>query len=225
MADFGQRTHLQSRRRRGRSVTPCWITPKYPIISGPWTVPVSPGPSQSSPPVRLVLHISRLVYTARARTPKGIPRVELAYAEHLGTIEPRKNHKRILELWLELHCKLGPSMPRLLVVGERGWKSRDVIDLLESAASQGVVQEYGRLSDAAVAGLLKGARALLHPSLTEALRDSPRRSPNVGHPRPLPQHPRLPRGRGRHPGLSRSDRQFGVARRRAGLCPAPVCEA
>ena len=49
----------------------------------------------------------------------------------LGTIEPRKNHKLILELWLELHGDLGPSTPHLLVIGERGWKSGDVIDLLE----------------------------------------------------------------------------------------------
>lgn len=90
------------------------------------------------------------------------------YFVMLGTIEPRKNHKQILRVWFELHRELGPSTPRLLVVGERGWKSRDVIDLLEqSEASHGFVQECGRLSDAAVAGLLKGARALLLPSLAE----------------------------------------------------------
>lgn len=89
------------------------------------------------------------------------------YFVMLGTIEPRKNHRLILELWLDLHEELGASTPRLLVVGERGWKSREVIDLLESNTSHGFVTECGRLSDAAVAGLLKGARALLLPSFAE----------------------------------------------------------
>ncbi|WP_296319001.1 glycosyltransferase family 1 protein [Reyranella sp.] len=367
MPDFGQRTDTRSYRTRRRGATPRWITPEYPINSGPWTVPVSPDPPQSSPPARLILDISRLVYAAWSRTPKGIPRVELAYAEHflasqpdrlhftvldafgrlrivnnrpaaaftraiaryweggttsitahwrvalrafwihivlmmrpwgdieqlvtaqrgrvhyiipsqlhleraslirklknagdlklvvfvhdilpsllpdyfteedaelyhrrmenaarladiilvnsettsdsfrtrfgdelgsripvvaplgvalhrcagpaaavlpqqpyfvmLGTIEPRKNHKLILDVWLELHRELGPSTPRLLVVGERGWKSRDAIDLLErNGALHGFVEECGRLPDATVAGLLKDACALLLPSFAE----------------------------------------------------------
>lgn len=89
------------------------------------------------------------------------------YFVMLGTIEPRKNHKLILELWLELHGELRASTPHLLVIGERGWRSPDVIDLLERSTPHGFVQECGRLSDAAIAGLLKGARALLLPSFAE----------------------------------------------------------
>ena len=58
-------------------------------------------------------------------------------------------------------------MTHLLVIGERGWKSRDVIDLLERGIPQDHVTECGRLSDAAVAGLLKGARALPLSSFAE----------------------------------------------------------
>ncbi len=90
------------------------------------------------------------------------------YFVMLGTIEPRKNHKLILDLWLELHNKLGPSTPRLLVIGERGWKNREIIERLERIARlQGHVRECGRLPDAEVVGLLKGACALLLPSLAE----------------------------------------------------------
>ncbi|KAF0097019.1 MAG: group 1 glycosyl transferase [Rhodospirillaceae bacterium] len=85
----------------------------------------------------------------------------------LGTIETRKNHKLILELWRELQADLGASAPRLLVIGEYGWKGEDVIALLERSTPHGIVKVYGRLSDAAIAGLLKGARSLLLPSFAE----------------------------------------------------------
>lgn len=42
-----------------------------------------------------------------------------------------------------------------------------MIDRLERSTPHGFVQECGRLSDAATAGLLKGARALLLPSFAE----------------------------------------------------------
>ena len=90
------------------------------------------------------------------------------YFVMLGTIEPRKNHRLILDLWRDLYGELGLAAPRLLVVGQRGWKNQDVIELLErSAPPHGLVEERGRLPDAAVADLLKGARALLLPSFGE----------------------------------------------------------
>jgi glycosyltransferase involved in cell wall biosynthesis len=85
-----------------------------------------------------------------------------------GAIEPRKNHRLILDVWQELRRQLGPSLPHLLVIGERGWKSDDVIGQLEENGHfHGHVRECGRMSDAAVAGMLRGARALLLPSLAE----------------------------------------------------------
>ncbi len=94
--------------------------------------------------------------------------VEPSYFVMLGTIEPRKNHRLILDLWLELRRTFGLSTPSLLVIGERGWKIDDIVKALEeSARQQGPVRECGRLPDAAVAGILKGARALLLPSLAE----------------------------------------------------------
>ena len=90
------------------------------------------------------------------------------YFVMLGTIEPRKNHRLIHDVWQELRRQLGPSLPHLLVIGERGWKSDDVIRQLEEHGHfHGHVRECGRMSDAAVAGMLRGARALLLPSLAE----------------------------------------------------------
>ena len=90
------------------------------------------------------------------------------YFVMLGTIEPRKNHKLILDLWSALYSERRTAAPRLFVVGERGWKNRGVIQMLERCAPpHGLVEECGRLPDEAVTGLLKQARALLVPSLAE----------------------------------------------------------
>lgn len=90
------------------------------------------------------------------------------YFVMLGTIEPRKNHRLMLDIWLKLHRELGSATPRLLVIGERGWKNDDVVQRLrEDARRRGHVRECGRLPDATVTDLLKQATALLLPSLAE----------------------------------------------------------
>jgi glycosyltransferase involved in cell wall biosynthesis len=82
----------------------------------------------------------------------------------LGTIEPRKNHLLLLNLWR----RFGPDAPRLIVVGARGWKNENVIDLLErSEALRGKVEERNLVTDDELARLLAGARALLLPSFIE----------------------------------------------------------
>lgn len=86
----------------------------------------------------------------------------------VGTIEPRKNHLLLLNLWRQMAASLGPDAPRLVVVGRRGWENENVLDMLERcAAIDGVVRETGALPDTEVAALLRGARALLFPSFAE----------------------------------------------------------
>jgi glycosyltransferase involved in cell wall biosynthesis len=85
----------------------------------------------------------------------------------LGTIEPRKNHLLLLNLWTRLASSVA-SPPRLIVIGHRGWENEQVVDMLErSRRLRGVVEEHNGLSDAQVGALLCGARALLLPSFAE----------------------------------------------------------
>lgn len=86
----------------------------------------------------------------------------------LGTIEPRKNHLLLLNLWRQFAATHGAAAPRLVVVGRRGWENENVLDMLERcAALDGLVREAGTLPDREVASLLRGARALLFPSFAE----------------------------------------------------------
>jgi glycosyltransferase involved in cell wall biosynthesis len=83
------------------------------------------------------------------------------YFVALGTIEPRKNHRLLLDVW----DSFGPDRPTLFICGSRGWLNADVFARLD-ARPPGIVELPG-LSDGAVAALLSGARALLFPSLAE----------------------------------------------------------
>lgn len=86
----------------------------------------------------------------------------------LGTIEARKNHMLLLNVWSELIAELGDETPRLLIIGQRGWEADQVFDRLDHDSSlKGRVVEFDRSSDEELAGHLSSARALLFPSFAE----------------------------------------------------------
>ncbi len=120
---------------------------------------------QSAPPPLLVapLGIDRPVPAPPRDTDAAAP-----YFVAVGTIEPRKNHLLLLHLWREFAAKWGPTAPRLVLVGRRGWENENVLDLLERCTLlRGLVEEAGSLPDPEVATLLAGSRALLFPSFAE----------------------------------------------------------
>ena len=100
--------------------------------------------------------------------PAGLAPLDSPYFVCVGTIEARKNHLLLLNLWRQLAEQLGDASPRLVLVGQRGWETESAIDMLERCpAMRGIVLERNNLPDGEMAGLLKGARALLLPSFAE----------------------------------------------------------
>ena len=86
----------------------------------------------------------------------------------IGTIEARKNHLLLLNLWRQLAEELGAAAPRLVLIGQRGWETESAIDMLERCpALRGVVFEHANVPDDEAALLVRGARALLLPSFAE----------------------------------------------------------
>ena len=86
----------------------------------------------------------------------------------LGTIEGRKNHILLLEVWRRLVADLGSEAPVLLVIGQRGWEAREVLGLLDNGDEwKGGVKEIARAGDEELASWISGARALLMPSFAE----------------------------------------------------------
>lgn len=97
-----------------------------------------------------------------ADLPDGLPPKQ-PYFVTVGTIEPRKNHAFLLDIW----AKLGPNPPLLLICGSRGWNNDAVFARLDRMAPDGPVQEISNLSDAALAALVQNASGVLFPSLAE----------------------------------------------------------
>lgn len=88
------------------------------------------------------------------------------YFVTVGTIEPRKNHMLLLDVWQALGAHLPEDrMPQLVIAGSRGWRNEAVFARLD-AAPRHVIEAPG-LDDAALSHLLINARALLFPSLAE----------------------------------------------------------
>lgn len=86
----------------------------------------------------------------------------------LGTIEGRKNHILLLEVWRKLVRTMGDDAPVLIIIGQRGWEAQAAVAILDDATElAGHVRELGQANDEEVAAWLAGARALLMPSFAE----------------------------------------------------------
>ena len=98
-------------------------------------------------------------------TPRQMAR---PYFVTVGTLEGRKNHILLLQLWLHLIQKLGRQTPQLVIVGQRGWESEHAQAMIDrTVALRGHVVEFNRCEDDELADIIAGARALLMPSFAE----------------------------------------------------------
>ncbi|MEM9097126.1 MAG: glycosyltransferase [Pseudomonadota bacterium] len=89
------------------------------------------------------------------------PRPDVKAGDHfvyLSTIEPRKNHALLLDIWR-------PDWPELHFIGRRGWENREVFRRLDQAPAN--IREESDLPDAEVWRRLASAKALLFPSYVE----------------------------------------------------------
>lgn len=85
-----------------------------------------------------------------------------------GTIEPRKNHLLLLNVWRELAVAKESRCPKLVIVGGRGWHNANVIDMLERCEPIApYVIEVSGLSTPGLKRLLNNSRGLLMPSFAE----------------------------------------------------------
>lgn len=81
----------------------------------------------------------------------------------LGTVEPRKNHARLLAAWRRLPA----PRPLLVVAGRRGWECDEVAARLVAGQRAGELVWLRAAEDELVFRLLRHARLLVYPSLLE----------------------------------------------------------
>jgi glycosyltransferase involved in cell wall biosynthesis len=89
----------------------------------------------------------------------GITEPDRPYFVILGTIEPRKNHALLLDVWDQFDI---PA--RLLVIGRKGWADPALFRRIEVNPRVSLIQN---LPDGDVAAILAGARGLLFPTFAE----------------------------------------------------------
>lgn len=120
----------------------------------------------AAPPCTVVPLGLSPVFLAPPPLPQMAP--ALPYFVVVGTIEPRKNLAFLLQVWHRWTRAGAAPEARLVVVGRRGWENENVVDLLErSPGLAPTVIEVATLGDDGMVALLKGAVALLAPSLVE----------------------------------------------------------
>lgn len=86
----------------------------------------------------------------------------------VGTIEVRKNAYALVEAWNRLRSELGTGMPRLVLAGQRGWRTEDLFELLARTGNLGdTVAVAETPSDAELAFLYRRCLFTVFPSLYE----------------------------------------------------------
>ncbi len=114
-------------------------------------------------PPAIVAHLGTITPKPNsAALPVGLPPVQ-PYFVTVGTLEPRKNHAFLLDLW----DQMGPTAPPLLICGARGWNNAAVFAKLDALPSDSPVKELPNLEDAALAALVKNSTGVLFPSHVE----------------------------------------------------------
>lgn len=107
-----------------------------------------------------------------AADPSALPAtmpLEEAYFLCVGTIEPRKNHLFLVDVWERIEKQVPPQeMPHLIICGQRGWKNEEFFFRLDNSRLKGrFIHEVAGLSDGAIAALLDNAAGVVFPSLSE----------------------------------------------------------
>lgn len=117
------------------------------------------------PPAEVVLLGSNTLFhssTVMAKQPLSQP-----YFVILGTIEPRKNHLLLFQVWRRLAERMKEKTPRLVIIGKRGWELENIVDFLERCdiLRELVIECF--VDDSELVNYLTHAQALLFPTFAE----------------------------------------------------------
>lgn len=98
------------------------------------------------------------------------------YYVTVGTIEPRKNHNLLLDVWQELP----ENGPQLVICGTRGWMNTSLFERLDAGARN--VIELPNLKDETIAAVIAESQGLLFPTFAEGFGLPPVEALSLGVP-------------------------------------------
>jgi len=93
-------------------------------------------------------------------------RLPASYILYVGTIEPRKNISTLVESYRRLVVSEGIS-EHLLLVGQLGWKYKQVLKKLNAQELRGRVHQIGYMPQEDLPWIYAGARLFVYPSVHE----------------------------------------------------------
>lgn len=93
--------------------------------------------------------------------------IEKPYLLHHGTIQPRKNLKRLIEAFRLMRAKNADLDFDLVLAGQLGWASNEIVNTAANRDMRGRVILAGVLDNSDLALLIKGASLAVVPSLYE----------------------------------------------------------
>jgi glycosyltransferase involved in cell wall biosynthesis len=171
----------------GFVVNPAWTTEANRIgcfdgvfrsaVAADWVVAISDAsrahylsifPHFPEERIRVIYPCSRFAdSTAKGQKPKVLEHIPTSgYWLNVGTIEPRKNQRRLAEAYARYLALGGVPMP-LVLVGGNGWLMEDFKRHLEELEISAYVIMTGYVSDAELIWLYRNCYGNLYPSLFE----------------------------------------------------------
>jgi glycosyltransferase involved in cell wall biosynthesis len=118
-------------------------------------------------PASLVIRLGAKPPTGRSQ---GIPAlVSRPFVLVVGTVEVRKNHRLLYQLWTKMRSDTCfPDPPDLVIAGRRGWRVDDLFaEMDENPAIRGVVHHLESPSDAELEWLYDKCLFTVFPSFSE----------------------------------------------------------
>lgn len=91
---------------------------------------------------------------------------KLRYIMMVSTIEPRKNHQRLIAAWNLIRTTVDPGL-KLVIVGRPGWHVESVIASMAPFQARGMLFNVSRISAGDLRRLYAGAEAVVCPSIAE----------------------------------------------------------
>ena len=117
-----------------------------------------------------VIHLGANSPAPQARQPAGMPEDLLSrgYVLSVGTIQVRKNHQLLYQLWRRFAEEGRDRIPRFVLVGSHGWLTDDLlIQIHKDRKVRDSIIVLNRVADAELSWLYGHAKFTLYPSLYE----------------------------------------------------------
>lgn len=88
---------------------------------------------------------------------------------YVSSIEPRKNHKLLFDVWRELYASHGDDLPSLVFVGKQQWNSSDLVAQIKLSElyNRGKICILEGLRDDELSYMYRNCKFTVYPSLYE----------------------------------------------------------